>query len=96
MSYDRRRADRRAATPLLLDLWDDTVKKLYPALVEAVTVIGAWLFSRPAWRQPVQLRPCGRLRAGDDPLSAVANIAGPGGRRSVKIEDSTPDPGATC
>jgi CO/xanthine dehydrogenase FAD-binding subunit len=84
-----------AATPCYLIYGDETVKKLYPALVEAVTVIGGVAIQG---RASIGGNLCNSGPAADSvpamiALSGVANIAGPGGRRSVKIEDFSTGPG---
>ena len=84
-----------AATPCYLIYGDETVKKLYPALVEAVTVIGGVAIQG---RASIGGNLCNSGPAADSvpamiALSGVANIAGPGGRRSVKIEDFNTGPG---
>lgn len=84
-----------AATPCYLIYGDKTVQERYPALVEAVSVIGGIAIQG---RASIGGNLCNSGPAADSvpamiALSGVANIAGPGGRRSVKIEDFNTGPG---
>jgi len=84
-----------AATPLYIIYGDATVKQHYPALVESVSVIGGIAIQG---RPSIGGNLCNSGPAADSTpaliaLNAVANIAGPGGRRSVKIEDFNTGPG---
>jgi CO/xanthine dehydrogenase FAD-binding subunit len=84
-----------AATPCYLIYGDETVKKNYPALVEAVSVIGGVAIQG---RASIGGNLCNSGPAADSvpamiALSGVANIAGPGGRRSVAIEEFSTGPG---
>jgi len=84
-----------AATPCYLIYGDKTVQQHYPALVEAVSVIGGVAIQG---RASIGGNLCNSGPAADSvpamiALSGVANIAGPGGRRSVKIEDFNTGPG---
>jgi carbon-monoxide dehydrogenase medium subunit len=84
-----------AATPCYIIYNDETVKKLYPALVEAVSVIGGIAIQG---RASIGGNLCNSGPAADSvpamiALNGVANIAGPGGRRSVPIEQFSTGPG---
>jgi len=84
-----------AATPCYLIYGDKTVQERYPALVEAVSVIGGIAIQG---RASIGGNLCNSGPAADSvpamiALGAVANIAGPGGRRSVAIEDFNTGPG---
>jgi carbon-monoxide dehydrogenase medium subunit len=84
-----------AATPLHIVYNDPTVRKLYPALVEASSVIGGTAIQG---RASLGGNLCNSGPAADSvPAMAVlqgtANIAGPNGRRSVEIKDFNTGPG---
>jgi carbon-monoxide dehydrogenase medium subunit len=74
---------------------DETVKRLYPALVEAATVIGGVAIQG---RASFGGNLCNSGPAADSvpamiAVEGVANIAGPAGRRSVAIENFNTGPG---
>lgn len=84
-----------AATPCYLIYGDETVKRLYPALVEASSVIGGIAIQG---RASLGGNLCNSGPAADSVpamivLQGVANIAGPKGRRKVPIEDFNTGPG---
>jgi xanthine dehydrogenase FAD-binding subunit len=84
-----------AATPCYLIYGNETVKQHYPAIVEAASVIGGVAIQG---RASLGGNLCNSGPAADSvpamiALSGVANIAGPGGRRSVAIEDFNTGPG---
>jgi carbon-monoxide dehydrogenase medium subunit len=84
-----------AATPCYLIYTNDTVKRLYPALVEAASVIGGVAIQG---RASLGGNLCNSGPAADSVpamivLDGVATIAGPKGRRTVKIEDFNTGPG---
>jgi carbon-monoxide dehydrogenase medium subunit len=84
-----------AATPCYLIYSDDTVKKLYPALVEASSVIGGTAIQG---RASLGGNLCNSGPAADSVPAMVAcqgtaNIAGPNGRRQVMIKDFNTGPG---
>jgi xanthine dehydrogenase FAD-binding subunit len=84
-----------AATPCYLIYNDDTVKRLYPALVEAASVIGGIAIQG---RASFGGNLCNSGPAADSVPAMIvaqgsANIAGPAGRRSVPIEDFCTGPG---
>ncbi len=84
-----------AATPCYRIYNDDTVKRLYPALVEASSVIGGVAIQG---RASLGGNLCNSGPAADSvpamiACSGVANIAGPSGRRSVPIEEFNTGPG---
>ena len=84
-----------AATPCYLIYGDKTVQEKYPALVEATSVIGGIAIQG---RASIGGNLCNSGPAADSvpamiALSGVANIAGPGGRRSVPIEEFNTGPG---
>jgi CO/xanthine dehydrogenase FAD-binding subunit len=84
-----------AATPCYIIYSDDNVKRLYPALVEAASVIGGIAIQG---RASLGGNLCNSGPAADSVpamivLQGVANIAGPNGRRSVPIEDFNTGPG---
>jgi carbon-monoxide dehydrogenase medium subunit len=84
-----------AATPCYLIYNDATIKKLYPALVEAASVIGGVAIQG---RASLGGNLCNSGPAADSVpamivLGGTATIAGPKGRRSVAIEDFNTDPG---
>lgn len=84
-----------AATPCYLIYNDETVKRLYPALVEASSVIGGVGIQG---RASLGGNLCNSGPAADSvpamiALEGTANIAGPNGRRSVPIEDFNTGPG---
>jgi len=84
-----------AATPCYLIYGDKTVQERYPALVEAVSVIGGIAIQG---RASIGGNLCNSGPAADSvpamiALNGVANIAGPGGRRSVPIAEFNTGPG---
>jgi carbon-monoxide dehydrogenase medium subunit len=84
-----------AATPCYLIYNDDTIKRLYPALVEAASVIGGVAIQG---RASLGGNLCNSGPAADSVpamivLGGVATIAGPNGRRQVAIEDFNTGPG---
>jgi xanthine dehydrogenase FAD-binding subunit len=84
-----------AAVPAYRIYNDETVKKLYPALVDAVRVIGGTAIQG---RASLGGNLCNSSPAADSVpavivLEGVAHIAGPGGRRSVPVEDFNTGPG---
>jgi carbon-monoxide dehydrogenase medium subunit len=84
-----------AATPCYIIYNDDTVKRLYPALIEASTVIGGVAIQG---RASFGGNLCNSGPAADSVpammvLQGTANIAGPNGTRSVPIEDFNTGPG---
>lgn len=84
-----------AATPCYRIYNDETVKRLYPALVEASSVIGGVAIQG---RASFGGNLCNSGPAADSVpamvvLQGTANIAGPNGRRSVPIEDFNTGPG---
>jgi xanthine dehydrogenase FAD-binding subunit len=84
-----------AALPAYQIYNDETVKKLYPALVDAVRVIGGTAIQG---RASIGGNLCNSGPAADSvpamiALEAVAEIAGPKGRRQVKVEDFNTGPG---
>ena len=84
-----------AAVPCYLIYGHEDVKQHYPALVEAVSVIGGIAIQG---RASIGGNLCNSGPAADSvpamiALSGVANIAGPGGRRSVPIEQFNTGPG---
>jgi carbon-monoxide dehydrogenase medium subunit len=84
-----------AATPCYRIYNDETVKRLYPALVEAASVIGGVAIQG---RASLGGNLCNSGPAADSvpamiACSGVANIAGPKGRRSVPIESFNTGPG---
>ena len=84
-----------AATPCYRIYNNETVKRLYPALVEASSVIGGVAIQG---RASLGGNLCNSGPAADSvpamiACSGVANIAGPNGRRSVPIEEFNTGPG---
>ncbi len=84
-----------AATPCYRIYNDETVKRLYPAIVEASSVIGGVAIQG---RASLGGNLCNSGPAADSvpamiACEGVANIAGPNGRRSVAIEDFSTGPG---
>lgn len=84
-----------AATPCYAIYGDDNVKRLYPALVEAASVIGGVAIQG---RASLGGNLCNSGPAADSVpammvLQGTANIAGPNGRRSVPIEEFNTGPG---
>jgi carbon-monoxide dehydrogenase medium subunit len=84
-----------AATPCYIIYNDENVKRLYPALVEAASVIGGVAIQG---RASFGGNLCNSGPAADSVpamivLQGTANIAGPNGRRSVAIEDFNTGPG---
>jgi carbon-monoxide dehydrogenase medium subunit len=96
ISYDGRQGlTVGAAVPCYLIYGNETVKKLYPALVDAVRVIGGTAIQG---RASIGGNLCNSGPAADSvpamiALEGVAEIAGPRGRRSVAIEDFSTAPG---
>jgi carbon-monoxide dehydrogenase medium subunit len=84
-----------AATPCYRIYNDQVVKSLYPALVEASSVIGGVAIQG---RASLGGNLCNSGPAADSvpamiAVEGVANIAGPNGRRSVAIEEFNTGPG---
>ncbi len=84
-----------AALPAYRIYGNETVKKLYPAIVDAASVIGGTAIQG---RASLGGNLCNSGPAADSVpamivLEGVANIAGPGGRRSVPIESFSTAPG---
>ncbi|HLF77693.1 MAG TPA: xanthine dehydrogenase family protein subunit M [Dehalococcoidia bacterium] len=84
-----------AATPCYRIYGNETVKRLYPAIVEAASVIGGVAIQG---RASLGGNLCNSGPAADSvpamiACEGVANIAGPNGRRSVRIEDFNTAPG---
>jgi carbon-monoxide dehydrogenase medium subunit len=84
-----------AATPCYIIYNDDAVKRLYPALVEATTVIGGVAIQG---RASLGGNLCNSGPAADSVpamivLQGTANIAGPNGQRSIPIENFNTGPG---
>jgi xanthine dehydrogenase FAD-binding subunit len=84
-----------AATPCYRIYGDESVRRLYPALVEAATVIGGIAIQG---RASLGGNLCNSGPAADSipamiVLEGTANIAGPGGRRSVPVEEFCTGPG---
>ena len=84
-----------AALPCYRIYADPTVRRLYPALVEAASVIGGVAIQG---RASLGGNLCNSGPAADSVpamivLSAVANVAGPSGRRRVPIEAFNTGPG---
>lgn len=84
-----------AATPAYIVYGDETVKQLYPALVQAISVIGGIAIQG---RASLGGNLCNSGPAADSVpamivLQGTASIAGPNGRRSVAIEDFNTGPG---
>nr|ANA08052.1 putative FAD binding domain in molybdopterin dehydrogenase [uncultured bacterium 5G4] len=78
-----------AATPCYRIYGDETIKKNYPALVEAASVIGGVAIQG---RASLGGNLCNSGPAADSVpamivLGGVANVAGPGGRRQVPLAD---------
>jgi xanthine dehydrogenase FAD-binding subunit len=78
-----------AATPCYRIYNDETIKKYYPALVEAASVIGGVAIQG---RASLGGNLCNSGPAADSVpamivLGGVANVAGPGGRRQVPLAD---------
>ena len=96
LSYDR--ADGLtvgAATPCHQIYGDETVRELYPALVDSTTLIGGTAIQG---RASLGGNLCNSSPAADTiptliVLEAQVEIAGPGGRRSVAVEDFCTGPG---
>jgi xanthine dehydrogenase FAD-binding subunit len=84
-----------AATPCYQIYGNETVQRLYPALVEATTVIGGVAIQG---RASLGGNLCNSGPAADSvpammALEGTANIAGPNGTRSVPIEEFNTGPG---
>jgi carbon-monoxide dehydrogenase medium subunit len=84
-----------SATPCYLIYGNETVKQHYPALVESASVIGGIAIQG---RASLGGNLCNSGPAADSvpamiAYAGVANIAGPGGRRSVPIEEFNTGPG---
>lgn len=84
-----------AAVPAYQIYGNETVRKLYPALVDAVRVIGGTAIQG---RASLGGNLCNGSPAADSVpamivLEGVANIAGPGGRRSAPVDDFNTGPG---
>ena len=96
LSYDR--ADGLtvgAATPCHQIYGDEAVRELYPALVDSTTLIGGTAIQG---RASLGGNLCNSSPAADTiptliVLEAQVEIAGPGGRRSVAVEDFCTGPG---
>lgn len=78
-----------AATPLYRLYNDDSIKTHYPALVEAITVIGGTAIQGRAsiGGNLANSGPAGDSITSMMALGAVANIAGPNGERSVPVAE---------
>jgi carbon-monoxide dehydrogenase medium subunit len=84
-----------AARPCYRIYDNETVRRLYPALIEATTVIGGVAIQG---RASLGGNLCNSSPAADSipamiVLGGSANIAGPGGRRSVPVEEFCTGPG---
>ncbi len=84
-----------AATPCYRIYGDDTVRRLYPALVEATSVIGGTAIQG---RASIGGNLCNSGPAADSVpamivLQGMVNIAGPNGRRQVPVENFNTGPG---
>jgi carbon-monoxide dehydrogenase medium subunit len=84
-----------AATPLYRLYNDDAVKSHYPALVQAITVIGGTAIQG---RASLGGNLCNSSPAGDSltsmmALGAVAHVAGPNGERDVPVAEFFTGPG---
>ncbi len=84
-----------AAVPAYLIYGNETVKKMYPALVDAVRVIGGTAIQG---RASIGGNLCNSGPAADSvpamiALEGVANIAGPAGTRAVPVEEFSTGPG---
>lgn len=84
-----------AATPCYLIYSDETVRKLYPALVDATTVVGGTAIQG---RASLGGNLCNSSPAADTipamiVLGGVAKVAGPDGEREVPVEDFCTAPG---
>jgi CO/xanthine dehydrogenase FAD-binding subunit len=84
-----------ASTPCYRIYADETVQRLYPALVEATSIIGGTAIQG---RASLGGNLCNSSPAGDSipamiVLEGVANIAGPNGRRSVPVDSFCTAPG---
>lgn len=84
-----------AAVPCFQIYGNETVRRLYPCLVDAASVIGGTAIQG---RASLGGNLCNSSPAGDSipamiVLEGVANIAGPKGRRSVPVEDFCTGPG---
>jgi len=84
-----------ASTPCYRIYGDETVQRLYPALIEATSIIGGTAIQG---RASLGGNLCNSSPAGDSipamiVLEGVANIAGPRGRRSVPVDEFCTGPG---
>ncbi len=84
-----------AATPVYLLYNDNDIQTHYPALVEAITVIGGTAIQG---RASLGGNLCNSSPAGDSltsmmALGAIANIAGPNGERDVAVSEFFTGPG---
>ena len=87
-----------AAVPCYRIYGDDTVRRYYPALVDATAVIGGIAIQG---RASLGGNLCNASPAADSipamiALSGVATVAGPSGRRQVAVEDFCTGPGRNC
>ena len=86
-----------AAVPCYKIYNDDAVAKAYPGLIDAASLIGG---TQIQGRASLGGNLCNAAPSGDSipvmiALGGVANIAGPGGERSVPVEDFCTAPGKT-
>jgi len=84
-----------AATPCFEIYRDATVQRLYPALVDSTSLIGGTAIQG---RASLGGNLCNSSPSGDSlptqiVLGGIANIAGPGGRRSIPVENFCTGPG---
>ncbi|MBI4297677.1 MAG: xanthine dehydrogenase family protein subunit M [Chloroflexi bacterium] len=84
-----------AAVPCYRIYEDPAVARLYPALVDAISIIGSIQIQS---RATVGGNLCNAAPSGDSipaliVLEAICNIAGPGGHRSVPVEEFCTAPG---
>lgn len=95
IKYDATGLTVGAAVPAYILYNHETVRKLYPALVDASSVIGGTAIQG---RASLGGNLCNSSPAADSipamiALEGVANVAGPKGRRSVPVEDFCTAPG---
>ncbi len=84
-----------AAVPCYQVYGNETVRKLYPALADAASIVGGTAIQG---RASLGGNLCNSSPAADTipamiALEGEANVAGPGGRRSVPVEDFCTGPG---
>ena len=87
-----------AALPCYRIYGDEQVQRYYPALVDATTVIGGIAIQG---RASLGGNLCNASPAADSipamiVMGGVARVAGPSGRREVKVEDFCTGPGRNC